>query len=66
MPIFMGIHFKPIGHGHSTSLDFRVRGNDGGMFFSRKRLSPPETVVLRAAVRLNHFLNANSARVRDQ
>jgi hypothetical protein len=40
MPIFMGIHCKPIGHSHSASLDSRVRGNDGGMFFSRKRLKP--------------------------
>ena len=39
MPIFMGIHCNPIGHGHSASLDSRVRGNDGGMFFPRKRLS---------------------------
>ncbi|MEO1149066.1 MAG: hypothetical protein AAFY26_26265, partial [Cyanobacteria bacterium J06638_22] len=38
MPMKMGIHFKPIGHGHSTSLDSRVRGNPGGMFFPRKRL----------------------------
>jgi len=29
MPMKMGIHFKPIGHSHSASLDSRVRGNDG-------------------------------------
>jgi len=39
MPMKMGIHCKPIGHSHSVSLDSRVRGNDEGMFFSRKRLS---------------------------
>ena len=39
MPMNMGIHCKPIGHSHSTSLDSRVRGNDGGIFFPRKRLS---------------------------
>ena len=39
MPMKMGIHCKPIGHGHSTSLDSRVCGNDGGMFFPRKRLT---------------------------
>ena len=38
MPMKMGIHCKPIGHRHSASLDSRVRGNDGGMFFPRKRL----------------------------
>ena len=38
MPMKMGIHCKPIGHSHSASLDSRVRGNDGGMFFPRKRL----------------------------
>ena len=38
MPMKMGIHCNPIGHGHSASLDSRVRGNDGGMFFPRKRL----------------------------
>ena len=39
MPMKMGIHCKPIGHSHSASLDSRVRGNDGGMFFPRKCLS---------------------------
>jgi hypothetical protein len=39
MPMKMGIHCKPIGHSHSASLDSRVHGNDGGMFFPRKRLS---------------------------
>ena len=39
MPMEMGIHCKPIGHGHSTSLDSRVRRNDGDMFFPRKRLT---------------------------
>ena len=38
MPISMGIHCRPIGHRHSASLDSHVRGNDGGMFFPRKRL----------------------------
>ena len=38
MPMKMGIHCKPIGHRHSASLDSRIRGNDGGMFFPRKRL----------------------------
>jgi len=38
MPMKMGIHCKPIGHSHSAFLDSRVRGNDGGMFFSRKYL----------------------------
>jgi|GEM_PF-2067820 len=38
MPMKMGVHCKPIGHSHSASLDSRARGNDGGMFFSRKRL----------------------------
>jgi len=38
MPIFMGIHHKPMGHNHSAFLDSRIGGNDGGMFFPRKRL----------------------------
>jgi hypothetical protein len=38
MPMKMGIHCKPIGHSHSASRHSRVRGNDGGMFFPRKRL----------------------------
>ena len=40
MPMKMGIHCKPIDHSHSASLDSRVRRNDGGIFFPRKRLSP--------------------------
>jgi hypothetical protein len=53
MPMKMGIHCKPIGHGHSTSLDSRVRGNDGGMFFSRKRLisNPVKSFVAAALQR---------------
>jgi len=38
MPMKMGIHCQPIGYSHSPFLDSRVRGNDGGMFFSGKRL----------------------------
>ena len=41
MPMKMGIHCKPIGHSHSASLDSRVRENNGGMFFPRKRLRVP-------------------------
>jgi len=32
------IYSKPIGHRYSAFLDSRIRGNDEGMFFSRKRL----------------------------
>jgi len=39
MPMKMGIHYKPIGHSYSAFLDSRLRGNDGGMFFPRNRLS---------------------------
>jgi len=38
MPMKRGIHCKPIEHSHSAFLDSRVRGNDGGIFFSRDRL----------------------------
>jgi len=38
MPMKMGIHRKPIGRGYFAFLDSRIRGNDGGMFFLRKRL----------------------------
>jgi|GEM_PF-2382897 len=38
MPMKMGIHCQLIGHSHSTFLDSRVRGNDGGIFSSGKRL----------------------------
>jgi len=38
MPMKMGIHCKPIGHSHLASLDSRIRGNDEGIFFSRKHL----------------------------
>jgi len=36
MPMKMGIHRKPIGHGCSAFLDSRLRRNEGGMLFSRK------------------------------
>jgi len=35
MPMKMGIHQKPLGQSHSTRLDSRLRGNDGGLFFPR-------------------------------
>ena len=38
MPMKMGIHCKPIDHSQSDSLDSRVHGNDGGIFFSGDRL----------------------------
>jgi len=38
MPMKMGIHRKLLGYRHSTFLDSRLRGNDGGIFFSRKNL----------------------------
>ena len=44
MPMKMGIHCKPIGHSHSASRHSRVRGDDGGMVFPRKRLSPANIV----------------------
>jgi len=39
MPMNMGIHRKPIGHIPSVFLDSRLRGNDGGIFFSKKHLT---------------------------
>jgi len=44
MPMKMGIHCKSIGHSHSAFLDSRIRGNDGGMFFSEKRLTAKDHV----------------------
>jgi len=38
MPIFMGIHPKPIGHSHSAFLDSRILGNDGVWFFPENAL----------------------------
>jgi len=40
MPMNVGIHRKPIGRGYLAFLDSRIRGNDGGMFFLRKHLTP--------------------------
>jgi len=40
MPMKMDIFYKLIGYRHSAFLDSRTRGNDGGMFFPRKRLTP--------------------------
>jgi len=37
----MGIHRKPMGHGHSVFLDSRIGGNNGGRFLPKKRLSYP-------------------------
>jgi len=37
MPMNMGIHREPMAHAQSAFLDSRLRGNDGGMFFPRKR-----------------------------
>jgi len=39
MPMNMGIHRKPTGHGRLVFMASRLRGNDGGMCFPRKRLS---------------------------
>jgi len=39
MPINMGIHRQPIGRVYLAFLDFHMRGNDGGLFVLRKRLS---------------------------
>ena len=56
MPMKMGIHCKPIDHSHSASLDSRVRGNDGDMFFPKKRprslvsLSSAQSTVLSSAL----------------
>jgi len=38
MPMTMGIHCKPMGHDTSVFLDSRLRGNDGGIFVTRKHL----------------------------
>jgi len=38
MPMNMGIHRKPTSLSRLAFLDSRLRGNDGGMFFPRKRL----------------------------
>jgi len=38
MPIKMGIHYKLVGHSHSAFLGSHICGNDGGIFFPRKRL----------------------------
>jgi len=37
MPMKMGIHRKPISRSYLALLDSRMRGNDGGMLFLKKR-----------------------------